>query len=111
MTGAARMAAAAARRAGAGLVTVAAPQPVLGDYRGDQPGLMVQPMTAWERLLGDARVNVVVLGPGLGTGEETRRLVNSALGLGKACVLDADALNSFADDPASSAGEIRETSF
>ncbi len=41
-----------------------------------------------------------MLGPGLGVGAETARLVLAALAAGKACVLDADALTSFAGDRA-----------
>jgi NAD(P)H-hydrate epimerase len=99
MTGAARLAAAAGRRAGAGLVTIAAPETALTVYQGDQPGAMVQPIDLWDQLMADRRRNAAVIGPGLGVGEETRRLVLSALRAGKACVLDADALTSFAADP------------
>ena len=42
-----------------------------------------------------------MLGPGLGVGVDTARLVLTALAAGKACVLDADALTSFAGDGAS----------
>ena len=51
-------------------------------------------------LLADARINVVLLGPGNGIGVPTRLRVVAALTAGKSCVLDADALSSFADDPA-----------
>ena len=100
MTGAARLAALAGRRAGAGLVTIVAPAEALAVYRGDSPGTIVESMEAWDELLADRRRNAVVAGPGLGVGEETRRLVLSALAAGKACVIDADALTSFAGDPA-----------
>lgn len=100
MTGAARLAALAGRRAGAGLVTIAAPAEALAVYRGDSPGTIVESMDAWDDLLADRRRNAVVAGPGLGVGDEARRLVLSALAAGKACVIDADALTSFAADPA-----------
>jgi NAD(P)H-hydrate epimerase len=45
--------------------------------------------------LTDERRNAVLLGPGNGVSEATRANVLTALGLGKACVLDADALTSF----------------
>jgi len=99
MTGAARLAALAGRRAGAGLATIAAPDEALAVYRADQPGTIVQSLTAWDSLLADPRKNAAVIGPGLGVGEATRRLVLSALAAGKACVLDADALTSFGSDP------------
>ena len=51
------------------------------------------------RLLEDKRLNAVALGPGLGVGDETRALVDTALKSDAAVVLDADALTSFKDDP------------
>ncbi|PKU25857.1 NAD(P)H-hydrate dehydratase [Telmatospirillum siberiense] len=99
LTGAARLAAMAARRAGAGLVTLAAPEGTADVYRGDHPGVMVQPSIAWERLVLDRRVTAAVIGPGLGIGRGTKALVADALSADKRCVLDADALTSYADDP------------
>jgi len=99
LTGAARLAVWAGRRIGAGLATVAAPPGLEEVYRIDHPGTMVRPLTAWPDLLADARINAAVIGPGLGVGEQARRLALQALSAGKACVLDADAITSFADDP------------
>lgn len=98
MTGAARLVARAARRAGAGLATIVAPEAALAVYRGDDPGTIVQPREEWNALLADKRRNAAVIGPGLGVGVDTARLVLTALAAGKACVLDADALTSFAGD-------------
>jgi NAD(P)H-hydrate epimerase len=100
LTGAARLAAAAGRRSGAGLVTLVAPEGTENVYRSEQPGIMVQPFSAWERLLGDRRITAVVIGPGLGVGPATRALVTRVLAGDQRCLLDADALSSFADDPA-----------
>lgn len=99
MTGAARLAARAGRRMGAGLVTVAAPAEALDVYRCGDPGIIVAPLDECSALLADARKNAWVLGPGCGAGEATRARVLAALGAGKACVLDADALTGFADRP------------
>ncbi len=96
MTGAARLVARAGRRAGAGLVTIVAPDPALATYRGDDPGTIVQSVGEWTGLLNDKRRNAAVIGPGLGVSAETARLVLTALNAGKACVIDADALSSFA---------------
>ena len=52
-------------------------------------------------MLADQRLNAVVLGPGGGVGAATRELVLAALDGERAVVLDADALTSFADEPAS----------
>ena len=64
MTGAARLSAEAARRAGAGMVTIAATG-AAETYRAGEPGLLVTeaPIAA---LLEDARRKVWVVGPGLG---------------------------------------------
>ncbi len=99
MTGAARLAVAAGRRAGAGLATIVAPEAALAIYRSDDPGVMVQPVSEWPALMADKRRNAAVIGPGLGVSAETVRLVMTALDAGKVCVLDADALSSFASDP------------
>ncbi|EME69865.1 hypothetical protein H261_11309 [Paramagnetospirillum caucaseum] len=95
MTGAARLAARAARRAGAGLVTVAAPPEALGIYRAGDPGLLVVPSEPFAALLADGRRNALLLGPGGGVGEVLAGKVLAALATGRACVLDADALTSF----------------
>jgi ADP-dependent NAD(P)H-hydrate dehydratase / NAD(P)H-hydrate epimerase len=100
MSGAGRLAAHAARRAGAGLVTVLAEEAVLPIYAADQPGLLTAPLSEFSRYLGDRRVACVLLGPGNGMTDDTRRQVQTALASGKACLLDADALGVFADDPA-----------
>ncbi|MFA7430550.1 MAG: NAD(P)H-hydrate dehydratase [Rhodospirillaceae bacterium] len=99
MTGAGRLAARAARRAGAGLVTVAAPTSVLALYAADAPGVLTWPVEDFAGLLADGRRNAVLLGPGGGAGEALRQHVLAVLGTGRACVLDADALTSFADQP------------
>ncbi|HTH17916.1 MAG TPA: NAD(P)H-hydrate dehydratase [Magnetospirillum sp.] len=99
MTGAARLAAHAARRVGAGLATIAAPPEALATYRAGDPGTIVASLDEFHALLADPRKNAVVMGPGAGTGEALRQRVLAALKAGKAAVLDADGLTSFADDP------------
>jgi len=95
MTGAARLAARAARRVGAGLVTVAAPSEALDIYRAGDPGLLVAPAEPFDALLADRRRNALLLGPGGGVGEAMIVRVEAALATGRPCVLDADALSSF----------------
>ena len=100
MTGAARLAARGARRAGAGLVTLAVPRENWQVYAADTPGTMVDAVGHFEDALGDPRRNACVVGPGVGVGEETKSSVLAALKGGqRACVLDADALSSFSDNP------------
>ncbi len=110
MTGAARLAARAARRAGAGLLRLAAPARAGPLYAADMPGAFVQALDTegdLAELLSDPRRNGVLIGPGAGVGGETRARVLAILASGKAAVLDADALTSFADAPGPLLAAIR----
>lgn len=101
-TGAARLAAAGALRVGAGLVTLASPPDALAVNAAHLTAIMVRVFDGSDglrALLADHRRNALVLGPGLGVGEATARLVEVALEGERGVVLDADALTSFADDP------------
>ena len=89
MTGAARLAASAARRAGAGLVMVASGS---GDlYRVGEPGLLVsgEPLPT---LLQDPRRAVWVCGPGFGP-DAARAALPLLLAAGRTVVADADAFS------------------
>lgn len=102
MTGAARLAARAAARLGAGLVTLAAPQAAFPVYAVALTGVIVQPAAgseAFRGLLGDQRRNAALIGPGAGIGPETREKTLAILAAKKRAVLDADALTVFADEP------------
>ena len=102
MTGAVRLAARAARRVGAGLVTIAAPQTSLSLYAMDSPGLIVASCETEDdliKLLTHARCNALLIGPGMSPGAGTRAMVIAALHSALPCVLDAGALTSFAHDP------------
>jgi hydroxyethylthiazole kinase-like uncharacterized protein yjeF len=101
-TGAARLAARAALRVGAGLVSVASPPDAMAVNAAHLTAIMLKSFEGAEgltQLLSDQRLNALVIGPGLGIGGETRALVDAALRSGAAVVLDADALSSFKDDP------------
>jgi hydroxyethylthiazole kinase-like uncharacterized protein yjeF len=101
-TGAARLAARGALRAGAGLVTVASPRDALAINAAALTAVMVRAIdTAAEfaDLITDRRLNACVIGPGAGVGQRTRELVLAALSARPALVLDADALTSFGDAP------------
>jgi ADP-dependent NAD(P)H-hydrate dehydratase / NAD(P)H-hydrate epimerase len=101
MTGAGRLASRAAARIGAGLVTVAAPEPAFPVYAMSLTHIIVHPVTGpddFNRLLEDPRRNAALIGPGAGIGAETRDKVRAILAAGKRAVLDADALTSFADN-------------
>ena len=102
MTGAARMAARAAARAGAGLTTIAVPEIALPIYAAALISIMVHPLAApedFDRLLADRRFSALLIGPGAGAGEQTRARVRAMLGTGRPTLLDADALTAFADEP------------
>jgi hydroxyethylthiazole kinase-like uncharacterized protein yjeF len=101
-TGAARLAARAALRVGAGLVSVVSPSDAVAVNAAHLTAIMLKPfedVDGLAEILSDKRLNAVVLGPGLGVGGETRALVDAALKSGAAVVLDADALTSFQHDP------------
>lgn len=101
-TGAARMSARAALRAGAGLVTLASPRDALAINAAALTAVMVRPIDTvieFAELLTDKRLNACVIGPGAGVGERTADLVRTALSAERRVVLDADALTSFADAP------------
>jgi hydroxyethylthiazole kinase-like uncharacterized protein yjeF len=108
-TGAARLAARGALRAGAGLVTIASPRDALAVNAASSLAVMVRPVDGPLELadfLADTRRNAVVLGPGGGVGPEMREQARAALASEAAVVLDADALTSFADEPAALFAEI-----
>jgi ADP-dependent NAD(P)H-hydrate dehydratase / NAD(P)H-hydrate epimerase len=101
-TGAARLAARGALRAGAGLATIASPREALSVNAVANLAIMVRPVDGPGELsafLADRRLNAVAIGPGLGVGEQTCELVLAALSGERAVVLDADAITSFASDP------------
>jgi NAD(P)H-hydrate epimerase len=96
------MAARAALRAGAGLVSVVCPKDALAVYAAQLSAVMVAPFAndqEFARILADPRRNAMLLGPGAGVGEMLRQRVLRVLEMPKACVLDADALTSFQDQP------------
>ncbi|MGH7118618.1 MAG: NAD(P)H-hydrate dehydratase [Acetobacteraceae bacterium] len=98
MTGAARLAAAAARRIGAGMVAIAAPGPAAASvYRTGAPGIIVSE-TPLAEIVTDPRRSVFVAGPGLGIAA-ARAALPALLAAGKQVVADADALTAFAGNP------------
>jgi NAD(P)H-hydrate epimerase len=94
-TGAAAMAAVAAARIGAGLVTVAAPGEALAIHAGHARSLMTRPLDSpadLDLLLADRRFNAILIGPAAGLGQRTELLLERLLRAGRLLVLDADAL-------------------
>jgi len=106
-TGAGRLAAMAALRAGAGLVTVAAPPEAIPLYAAEDASVMTEPLPSGASLdgvLADTRRNAVLFGPGAGVNADTAARVRTLVASGRAVVLDADALTAVADAPDSLAG-------
>lgn len=101
--GAARLAARAALRIGAGLVTLACPPDALIENAARLDAVMLHPLddgAALTTLLDDPRITALCLGPGLGLDDRAAGLVAAALESRRAVVLDADALTLIARDPA-----------
>lgn len=99
-TGAARLAARAGLRIGAGLVTVLTPPSALLVNATALEAVMVRAFSGPENLVLKAdRASAVVVGPAAGVGGETRANVIALARSGAAMVLDADALTSFAEEP------------
>lgn len=107
MAGAARLAAEAAARLGAGLVSIAtrkAHAPWLGLTRPELMVHGVEDETALEPLL--ARASVLVVGPGLGQDSWARMLWRQALLTPLPKVVDADGLNLLAGESLPISGEV-----
>ncbi|MCS0496103.1 NAD(P)H-hydrate dehydratase [Ancylobacter sp. MQZ15Z-1] len=99
-TGATRLAARAALRAGAGLVTVACPAAALAIHAANLSAIMVRPVEDADglaHLLADPRLATVVIGPGVGVGQGARDKLRACAD--RRVVIDADLISSFAGAP------------
>jgi NAD(P)H-hydrate epimerase len=109
-SGAAILAGRAALQSGAGLVTIATPEPVQPTVAAGQPEYMTEPLKATKsgalslRNLVDGTFgeleegkSVVAIGPGLGTHSQTQEFIRTIVTQTELpVVLDADGLNAFA---------------
>lgn len=98
--GAARLAARAALRVGAGLVTIAAPRDALDEHAGRPDALMRRPVDdapALRDALADPRIGAVCIGPGGGV-DRTAAMLAGILTARRPAVLDADALTALSRD-------------
>ncbi|NJD78117.1 MAG: NAD(P)H-hydrate dehydratase [Candidatus Methanoperedens sp.] len=102
-SGAPALCAFAALRAGADIVTVAAPESVSDIIASFSPDIIVRPLSG-DRLTEDdvpllsgliEKHDVVVMGMGLGTSDETLATVKKIVPLCRKAVIDADALQPF----------------
>ncbi len=99
-TGAARLAALAAQRAGAGYVTLLSPTAALAANAAHLTGIVLAEADTPRdiaKALAEPRAGALVIGPGLGA---ARDKVIAALEAGKPLVLDADVFTLFANDVA-----------
>ncbi|MBO9711015.1 MAG: NAD(P)H-hydrate dehydratase [Caulobacter sp.] len=98
-TGAARLAARAGLRIGAGVVTVLSPTGALAVNAAHLEAVMLAPFDNEDELAARAEAaHALVIGPAAGVGEATARNLSAAARTGAALVVDADALTSFAHD-------------
>jgi NAD(P)H-hydrate epimerase len=110
MTGAARMAARAAARIGAGLTTIAVPEVAFSIYAAALTSIMVRPLKQdgdFAQLLSDPRFTAFLIGPGAGVTDATRETVLEILATARPVLLDADAISVFASKTAELARAIR----
>lgn len=101
LTGAARLAAQAAARVGAGLTTIAVPEIAFPIYAASLTSIMVKPISNledFEEILRDQRISAYLVGCGAKVTPETRYYAVSILVTAKPCVLDAGAISVFAED-------------
>ncbi|MBA3581731.1 MAG: NAD(P)H-hydrate dehydratase [Gammaproteobacteria bacterium] len=100
MSGAVLLAAVAALRCGAGLVTIATRIEHASALNVGHPELMVHGVDTGSELLSlIQRADVIAIGPGLGQSKWARRLFSQVLLQHKPLIVDADALNLLAQDP------------
>lgn len=99
-SGAIRLAAEAALRCGAGLVSVATRGSHSAAITNGRPEIMSHAVESADQLepLLD-RASLVVIGPGLGQGRWSQTLYDRVMSSNKPCVADADALNLLARHP------------
>ncbi len=99
MTGAARLAAASARRMGVGMTRIES-LPISHDiYKAESVGVLTRALSHPQDFANDERISAALIGPGSGRSEFTKHAVLSWLATEKPCVLDADALFLFKDNP------------
>ncbi|MBB3974419.1 NAD(P)H-hydrate dehydratase [Hansschlegelia beijingensis] len=101
-TGAARLAAVAAFRAGAGAVTIVGERDALQVHAAHVTAIMLREPGedgGWADILKERRVAAVAIGPGAGVGDGARLALAQARAAGCATVIDADVFSMFPGDP------------
>jgi hydroxyethylthiazole kinase-like uncharacterized protein yjeF len=109
-TGAARLAAQAALRTGAGLVTLASPPGALLENAAHLTAIMLARYDDPHTLAALAKSSdVVVVGPALGVGPAAKANIEALLETDRPLVLDADVFTVFADDPSALFAKLAPT--
>ncbi len=101
-TGASRLAACAALKIGAGLVTISGTADSLLVHASHLTAVMLAETRTTNdliKLLADKRINAVCIGPAAGVGAKTAKNMMAILQSGAAVVLDADAITSCSSNP------------
>lgn len=99
-TGAARLAARAGLRIGAGVVSILSPPDALAANAAHLEAIMLRPFETEAELEGLAtEVDAAVIGPAAGVNETTLMNVLALARTGAALILDADAITVFQQDP------------
>lgn len=102
LTGASRLSAKAAQRAGAGAVTLAAPSDSQTVYKVALESIMVTPYrdtSSLQEVVESPKVSACLMGPGAGLVTATRERACMILRAGKPAVIDADAISIFEGAP------------
>ncbi len=98
-TGAGRLAAMAAQRVGAGLVSVSSPEDALDVQAAHLTSIMIREREQISEDLHNKKFNSWCIGPAAGVNDKTKQEVMSILKSGRKVVLDADAITVFEDNP------------
>ncbi len=101
-TGASRLAAHAALKIGAGLVTICGEADAVAVHASHLTSVMlteIKNVKDLTKLLADKRINAVCIGPAAGVGAATAKNVKAVVESGAATVLDADAITSCSSNP------------
>jgi NAD(P)H-hydrate epimerase len=84
------------------LTTVAVPEVALPIYAAALTSIMVRPLASeadCDALTADPRITGYLIGPGAGTGDQTRTRTLAMLATGRPVLIDADAITAFQADP------------
>jgi ADP-dependent NAD(P)H-hydrate dehydratase / NAD(P)H-hydrate epimerase len=111
ITGASRLSAYAAARAGSGLTTLLVPEVAFSIYASAMTSIMVKAfgdMETFKQTIKDSRISCFLIGPGAGVNEDTQDHTLALLKTAKPVVLDADAMTAFQYDLATLFNHIHQ---